>query len=209
MKTPGFSNRLPKAMISPDTEAGNYTNEGGYDYRFRFLKNIMGLWMIQQVRHDLKDAYSFAQLCEMAEEAKDFPTRVDVQDVLFLAPDSMIGAIKEYAAWSKQPVPQTVGEIATVVYQSLAECYADTVLEIETITGRHYDAVNIVGGGSKAGYLNKLTAEKSGRKVLAGPGEATAIGNLTAQMISAGVFKDLKEARQNIFESFGVEVIEP
>lgn len=200
---------LPKAMISPDTEAGNYTNEGGYDYRFRFLKNIMGLWMIQQVRHDLKDAYSFAQLCEMAEEAKDFPTRVDVQDVLFLAPDSMVDAIKEYAAWSKQPVPQTVGEIATVVYQSLAECYADTVLEIETITGRHYDAVNIVGGGSKAGYLNKLTAEKSGRKVLAGPGEATAIGNLTAQMISAGVFKDLKEARQNIFESFGVEVIEP
>ena len=86
---------------------------------------------------------------------------------------------------------------------------ADTVLEIETITGRHYDAVNIVGGGSKAGYLNKLTAEKSGRKVLAGPGEATAIGNLTAQMIRAGVFKDLKEARQNIFESFGVEVIEP
>ncbi len=186
----------------------NFTNEGGYDYRFRFLKNIMGLWMIQSVRHELDDAYSFAQLCELAEEVKTFPSRVDVNDDCFLAPANMTEEIKDYCRRTKQQVPETIGEIATVIYQSLAESYAETVKEIEQISCKKFEAIHIVGGGSNAAYLNELTAEKSGLTVYAGPGEATAIGNLTAQMIKAGEFNNLQEARICIFESFGVKKYE-
>ena len=198
-----------EAICTEESRQANFTNEGGYNYRFRFLKNIMGLWMIQQVRHELNDAYSFAQLCDMAEEVRSFPTRVDVNDNCFLSPDNMTEAIKDYCRRTNQQVPETVGELATVIYQSLAECYAQTVRQIEAMTGKTYAAINIVGGGSNASYLNELTAEKSGKIVYAGPGEATAIGNLAAQMIRAGELKDLQDARNCIFESFGVKTIMP
>ena len=198
-----------EAVCTPEARACNFTNEGGYDYRYRFLKNIMGLWMIQQVRHELGDAYSFAELCVMAEKEKDFPTRVDVNDTSFLAPQSMQEAICVYARENGQPVPETVGQMAAVIYQSLALSYARTVEEIEKLTGVHYDAINIVGGGSKAAYLNNLTAHATGRKVIAGPGEGTAIGNLMAQMITDGVFADLKEARACVTISFDITEVEP
>ena len=196
------------AICTEESRKKNFTNEGGYEYRFRYLKNIMGLWMIQSVRHEWKDAYSFAQLCAMAEDEKEFPSRVDVNNDCFLAPESMVDAIKEYCSRTAQAVPESVGQIATVIYQSLAESYAKTVNEIEAITGRGFDSIHIVGGGSNAAYLNELTASKAGRTVYAGPGEATAIGNLLAQMIKAGEFFSLKEARACIFESFGVEKYE-
>ncbi len=198
-----------EAVCTPEARACNFTNEGGYDYRYRFLKNIMGLWMIQQVRHELGDAYSFAELCDMAEKEKDFPTRVDVNDTSFLAPQSMQEAICVYARENGQPVPETVGQMAAVIYQSLALSYARPVEEIEKLTGVHYDAINIVGGGSKAAYLNNLTAHATGRKVIAGPGEGTAIGNLMAQMITDGVFADLKEARACVTISFDITEVEP
>lgn len=121
----------------------------------------------------------------------------------------MAEAIKEYCKKTGQQAPESIGELSTVIYQSLAESYAATVKEIEAITGKHYPAINIVGGGSNAVYLNNLTAEKSGRTVYAGPGEGTAIGNLMAQMIKAGEFAGLKEARASVFESFGVKTYEP
>ena len=116
--------------------------------------------------------------------------------------------MKEYCAKSRQAVPQDIGELATVIYQSLAESYAKTVEEIEFITGRDYNTIHIVGGGSNAEYLNQLTAEKTGKKVLAGPSEATAIGNLAAQMIADSVFKDAKEARKAIYDSFEIKKIQ-
>ena len=197
-----------KAVCTPEAQARNFTNEGGYDHRFRFLKNIMGLWMIQQVRHELDDAYSFAQLCDMAEAEKDFPSRVDVNNACFLSPANMQEAIREYLRASGQQEPANIGQMAAVIYQSLAESYAATVKEIEDLTGKHYEAINIVGGGSKAMYLNVLTAQKTGRKVIAGPGEGTAIGNLMAQMIRAGVYSDLKDARQNVAASFDIFTVE-
>ena len=197
-----------KAVCTPEAQARNFTNEGGYDHRFRFLKNIMGLWMIQQVRHELDDVYSFAQLCDMAEAEKDFPSRVDVNDACFLSPANMQEAIREYLRASGQQEPANIGQMAAVIYQSLAESYAATVKEIEDLTGKHYEAINIVGGGSKAMYLNVLTAQKTGRKVIAGPGEGTAIGNLMAQMIRAGVYSDLKDARQNVAASFDIFTVE-
>ncbi len=188
---------------------GNFTNEGGYGYRFRYLKNIMGLWMIQSVRHEQKDAFSFAQLCEMAAECKDFPSRVDVNDNVFLAPDSMTEAVQDYCRRTGQTVPATVGETAAVIYQSLAECYAKTAAELENNTGKTYDRIQIIGGGSNASYLNQLTADATGKTVYAGPGEATAAGNLMAQMIHGKELKDLAEARKCVYDSFGIKAYEP
>lgn len=196
-------------IITKEAAAANLTNEGGYDHRFRFLKNIMGLWMIQSVRHEYQDAWSFAQLCDMAEESRDFSSRVDVNDQSFLSPDSMIEAIKQYCKKTGQPVPETVGELAAVVYRSLAQSYGETVKELETIAGRTYDSIHIIGGGSNAAYLNQLTADATGKIVYAGPGEATAIGNLLAQMIHAGDLADLKNARKCVRESFEIRTFAP
>ena len=184
----------------------NFTNEGGYDYRFRYLTNIMGLWMIQSVRHEYKDAYSFGQICKMAEEAKDFPSRVKVNDDCFLSPANMTEAVKDYCSRTGQQVPETLGEIATVIYASLAECYASSVKELEELTGRTYSRIHVVGGGSNAGYLNELTAKATGKEVHAGPGEATAIGNVTAQMLKSGEFKTVEEARDTIHASFEIQI---
>lgn len=200
---------LQKAICSEESQKANFTNEGGYHFRFRYLKNIMGLWMIQSVRHELNDGYSFAELCDMAQQCIDFPSRVDVNSDKFLAPASMIDAIKDYCKSTNQPVPEKIGEIATVIYQSLADCYRKTAKEIETITGATYDAINIIGGGSNAVYLNQLTANASKKTVYAGPGEATAIGNIMAQMIKSGELRDLSEARQAVFDSFEIKTYQP
>ncbi|MBP3609324.1 MAG: rhamnulokinase [Lachnospiraceae bacterium] len=197
-----------EAICNEASHKANLTNEGGYEYRYRFLKNIMGLWMIQSVRKEYDKKYSFAELCEMAEQEKEFPSRVDVNDDCFFAPDSMIQAIQKYCKDSGQKVPETPGEIAAVVYQSLAESYGQTVKEIEAITGKRYEAINIVGGGANADYLSQLTANSTGRTVYAGPTEATAIGNLVAQMIHAGEYESLEEARKAVFKSFAVKTFE-
>lgn len=194
------------AHCEEKSRLANFTNEGGYDYRFRYLKNIMGLWMIQSVRHELGDSYSFAELCEMAENEKAFPSRVDVNDSCFLAPENMSAAIKEYCQNKNMKIPNTPGELAAVIYQSLAECYGKTVRELEENTDKTYDGIRIIGGGSNAAYLNQLTANMTKKTVYAGPGEATAIGNIMAQMIKAGKFADLSEARRCVYESFDIAV---
>jgi len=198
-----------EADCSEESRQGNFTNEGGYGYRFRYLKNIMGLWMIQCVRHELKDAYSFARLCEMAAECKEFPSHVDVNDPIFLAPDGMVQAVQDYCRRTGQAVPSAPGEVSSVIYQSLAECYGKTAKEIQHNTGKVYDSIHIIGGGSNAAYLNQLTANASGKTVYAGPAEATAIGNIMAQMIREKELGSLSEARKCVFESFGIKRYEP
>ncbi len=200
---------LPKADCSEGSRQANLTNEGGYNYRFRYLKNIMGLWMIQSVRHELNDEYSFAQLCGMAEENENFPSRVDVNDGCFLAPADMRWEIRDYCRRTGQKVPQTLGELATVIYHSLADCYGRTTEELEELTGKTYDSVYVIGGGANAGYLNQLTADATGKTVFAGPVEATAIGNLMAQLIRAGELSDLTFARKCIYESFDIKKYQP
>ncbi len=193
-----------EADCSPAAQAANLTNEGGYAYRYRFLKNIMGLWMIQSVRHELDDRYSFAQLCEMAEECLDFPSLVDVNDGAFLSPDNMTEAIREACRRSAQAVPQTAGEIASVIYRSLARSYAAAAKEIEGVTKKSYGSIYIVGGGANADLLNRLTAEATGKTVYSGPTEATAIGNAVVQMLANGEFTDPEEARRAIYDSFTI-----
>ncbi len=198
-----------QADCSENSRLGNFTNEGGYGYRFRYLKNIMGLWMIQSVRHEHKDQWSFAQLCGMAAENSRFPSRVDVNDAAFLAPQSMTQAVQDYCRQTGQAVPETLGETAAVIYASLAECYKDTVKELEKRTGKTYECIHIIGGGSNAAYLNQLTASAAGKTVYAGPGEATAAGNIMAQMIGAGEFADLEAARKCVHDSFEIKIYEP
>lgn len=200
---------LSEADCREISRQANFTNEGGYDHRFRYLKNIMGLWMIQSVRHELQDAYSFAELCRMAEEERAFPSRVDVNDDRFLSPDSMTEEIRRCCEESGQPVPEKIGELATVVYQSLADCYGRTVKELESNTGESYDSIHIIGGGCNADYLNQLTANATQKTVCAGPGEATAVGNIMAQMIADSVFANLEEARRCVAESFEIRSFVP
>lgn len=192
---------------SKASHKGNFTNEGGYQYKYRFLKNIMGLWMIQSVRHEWKDEYSFEEICAMAEKYNNFPSRIDVNDSMFLAPESMVDAVKEYCRKNNKPVPMEKGEIAATIYQSLALFYGNTVLEIEAITGKKYDSINIIGGGSNAEYLNMLTAKATGRTVYSGPAEATALGNILVQMLEKGVFNSVDEAREAVYKSFSIKCI--
>ena len=192
-----------EADCSMESMKANFTNEGGYDHRFRYLKNIMGLWMIQSVKKEFTEDLSFAQICEMASK-ETIPSIVDCNDDCFLAPKSMIKAVQDFCSRTGQQAPETVGEISSVIYNSLAKCYGDTVQEIEEITGKKYSTIYVVGGGSNAGYLNELTAKYTGKKVSAGPSEATAIGNVIVQMLHDGVFKDLPEARTCVRESFDV-----
>lgn len=197
------------AICTEESRRANFTNEGGYAYRFRYLKNIMGLWMIQCLRHEYKEQYSFAKLCEMAAENKSFPSRVDVNDEMFLAPESMEEAVRKYCQKTGQKVPETPGEFAAVIYQSLALCYGQTVRELEKNMGKEYDSIRIIGGGSNASYLNQLTADASGKTVYAGPAEATATGNLLVQMIRGGELSDLEVARKSVSHSFAIKEYRP
>ena len=197
-----------EADCSPESKAHNFTNEGGYQYRFRYLKNIMGLWMIQSVKKELKEEkgidISYGELC--AEAAKQtIPSIVDANDERFLAPKNMTKEVQAACAETGQPVPENAAELASVIYNSLAKCYATTIEEIQEMTGKTYDSISIVGGGANAEYLNELTAKYTGRTVYAGPTEATAIGNLMVQMMTNGELTDLASARDCVFESFAVK----
>ncbi len=199
-----------EADCSMKSKEYNFTNEGGYDYRFRYLKNIMGLWMLQSVRKELNQGehqYSFPELIQMAEEADGFPSMVDVNDNCFLAPASMIEAVKKYCADHGQKVPQSTGELLVVIYNSLAQSYADTIRQIEEMTGRTFSRLHIVGGGCQDNYLNQKTKAYTGKDVYAGPIEGTALGNLMVQMLKDGTFKSLEEARTCVAHSFDVKAV--
>ena len=195
---------LLKANCSPESKVHNLTNEGGYDYRFRYLKNIMGLWMIQSVKKEIGGELGFGEICDMASKC-DITSIVDCNDDRFLAPENMTEEVRRACRESGQQVPEGIAEVASVIYNSLAKCYARTIEELEGITGEKYDRIHIVGGGANADYLNRLTAKATGRSVYAGPTEATAIGNLAAQMMAAGVLDGLKAARACILNSFPIQ----
>lgn len=198
----------PEPNVCEDTQKAGFTNEGGYGKTVRLLKNIMGLWMIQCIKKEYKDKYSFTDFVDEARKAEGFESKVEVNDLSFFAPDSMITAVKDYCKKTGQKVPETVGEIVLCVYSSLAESYRRSVTQIEELTGRKFSAINIVGGGCQNVLLNELTAKATGRKVVTGPIEATATGNLLAQMIACGDVKDLKAGRELVARSFEIGEIE-
>jgi rhamnulokinase len=197
----------------PDTSMqahdANFTNEGGYGHTIRFLKNIMGLWMIQCLqkefqKEDPQGDYSFGTLCQRAAE-ESISSIVDVNEERFLSPDSMTQEVQEACRESRQEVPVTPWQMARVVYRSLAVRYQWAVRELEDMTGQTFNTLCIVGGGSKAVYLDELTAASTGLHVLAGPSEATALGNLGVQMMADDVFPDVSSFRACIRKSFSVK----
>ncbi len=206
----------PDPLTGEESRKKNFTNEGGYQYRFRYLKNIMGLWMIQSIRREAPRVFpefsempSFGELEALARQAEDFPSRVDVENSLFLAPESMTATLRQVCWKSGQAVPETPGEVMACVYHSLAEGYHAAVRELAALTNRRFTALHIVGGGSKDGYLNQLTANAVGLPVYAGPTEGTALGNLMVQMLRAGEFQSLKEARETERNSFAIQTYQP
>jgi len=203
----GIESETP--IISEASRKANFSNEGGYDYMFRVLKNIMGLWMIQSIKTELGDEFSFMDIEKAARRQEGRPSIVDANSKAFLSPADMREAIKTACRDSGQPVPESVGELAQCVYYSLALAYGQAIKEIEDITGRAVTGINIVGGGCKDRYLNELTASLTGLPVYAGPSEATVIGNLLAQMLPAGEMPNIGEARKVVADSFDIEVFLP
>lgn len=224
----GVENEAP--ITTEESRKQNFTNEGGAWYRYRYLKNIMGLWMIQSIRRELNGVdyvagkeraawtldvqpgekqWSFPDLIAAAESAADFPSVVNANDDAFLAPASMIAVIQATCATTGQPVPRTVGQLMQCVYRSLTLCYKNAIAELSELTGKEYTTIHIVGGGCQDNYLNRMTASVTGLPVWAGPVEGTAIGNLVIQMIRGGDFADLAAARSCIRESFDIKEVLP
>ncbi|WP_088102329.1 rhamnulokinase [Halalkalibacter urbisdiaboli] len=182
----------------------NFTNEGGVDYRYRFLKNIMGLWMIQEVKRNYNDKYSFAELVDLSRDVQEFKATVNVDDERFLLPENMISAIQDYCRETHQQVPITPGEVAKCVFDSLAVSYQQAVHEIEDIFEREFKTIHVIGGGCQNELLNQLIANVTQKEVFAGPVEATAIGNLAVQLMTLGEIESIHEARSIIKQSFEV-----
>ena len=179
----------------------NFTNEYGYDNTYRYLKNIMGSWIIQNIKNELNNEYSFSMLSSMAEKTET-EIIIDVNDNAFLSPTSMIEAIKEYCISNYNYQIKNINETISIVYNSLAESYSSTITDIKNILNKEIDTLFIIGGGSKDNYLNLLTEKKSKMKVFAGPSEATAIGNIICQMLKNNIFASVKDARKCIFNTF-------
>lgn len=224
----GVENEAP--ITTEESRKQNFTNEGGAWYRYRYLKNIMGLWMIQSIRRELNGVeyvagkeraawtldvqpgekqWTFPDLIAAAESAADFPSVVNANDDAFLAPASMIAVIQATCATAGQPVPRTVGQLMQCVYRSLTLCYKNAIAGLSQLTGKTYTAIHIVGGGCQDNYLNRMTAAICRLPVWAGPVEGTAIGNLVIQMIHSDEFADLAAARQCIRESFDIKEVLP
>lgn len=171
----GAQNNYP--VLSLAAMNANFTNEGGVNNTYRFLKNIMGMWLFQNIRKSLDKKYTYDEMMYMAMESK-FTETFNPNDQRLVAPDNMIEAIRDCL---ERP-NLLIADVINSVYHSLAKSYLDVVKEVESITGERVDLINIVGGGSKDIYLNSLTEKYTGKPVITGPVEATAIGNLKFQM---------------------------
>ena len=203
---------LSEPLINDSSRDMNFTNEGGAMKTIRFLKNIMGLWLIQESRRQWRregNEYSFAQMEAWAKECKPLRSFIDPDDASFATPGNMPERVREYCRRTGQPVPETVGEVVRCIYESLALKYRKTAESIETLMGRKAKVIHVVGGGTKDKFLSQMTADACGIPVAAGPEEATAIGNLMMQAIAQGAVANLSEARAVVSASFELKRYEP
>ncbi len=202
----------PKPVISAKTLEYNLTNEGGIGNTFRLLRNVMGLWLLQQCRRAWErrgHTYTYDQLAKAAAEAKPFATLLDPDDLLFLNPTDMLEAIGEYCAKTGQPAPADMPATVRCIVESLALKYRWVIERIESVTGRKIETVHIIGGGCRNRLLCQATSDATGCRVLAGPVEATALGNVIAQAMATGVVGSLAEGRALISRSFPLEEYQP
>ncbi len=194
---------LPAPVTSEAALNAGFTNEGGYNGTTRFLKNIMGMWMLQCIHKEIDKAHSFAEMAQMA-AASTYPAYVDATDNRFMAPANMLEEVKAALRDAGAPEPTGLADILRAVTMGLAVCYDKSIKEMSEITGKAFTSVNIVGGGSANVVLNQMTADVTGLPVYAGPTEGTALGNLAAQMIVDGAFSDLAAFRAALPGSFEI-----
>ncbi len=207
---------LEKPIISRQSLEINFTNESAASGGTRYLKNIMGLWVLQQCRHSrIKDkpSLSYDDIEELAEKNKGFNFSFDIDDIRFLKPNSiddpMEKRIRNSCRENSLPVPETIGQTAKLIFTSLAEKYAETLSKGDRLTGRKTGKLYIIGGGSMQKYLCRLTADKTGIPVTAGPKEATALGNILIQAMAMGSVSGLEEGRRMILENFDLKEYVP
>jgi rhamnulokinase len=190
----------------------NFTNEGGVNGTWRFSKNIMGLWLVQECRRTWARAgeeLSYAEITRLAAEAEPFRSIIDVDAADFFQPGDMPARIQKYCERAQQSVPETKGAIVRCALESLALKYRWVLDRLEEMLGYHLEPIHIIGGGTQNRLLNQLTADATNRSVVAGPIEATAIGNVLMQAIALGHLKSLDEARAVVRHSFKPEKYEP
>lgn len=206
----GFESNQP--IINEKSMNLSVTNEGGVGGKITVLKNIMGLWLIQECKRHWDNkgqGCTFAELDEKVIHAKPFISFVDPDDISFIAPGNMPERIREYCRKTGQPVPETKGEVVRCITQSLALKYRMTLEKLEDLLGRKLPVIHMVGGGIKDKLLCRFTAEATGRSVIAGPIEASSIGNILVQAMALGNVKDLKEIRSIVKASFPIVTYTP
>ncbi len=199
-------------VITDKSRKYNFTNEVGVDHTIRLLKNISGLWVVQECRRAWEaqgKAYDYSELTRLAEAAKPLVSLINPNDPRFVTADDMPNKIAAYCRETKQPVPQTPGDFVRCALESLALSYRRTLGELEDTTGRTLTKLHIVGGGTKNQLLNQLAANATGRTVFAGPVEATAAGNILIQAMALGQLKDLAEIRRVVRNSFSIITYQP
>ena len=203
---------IPEPIITNQALALNFTNEGGAENTFRFLKNIMGLWLVQECRRtwaQAGDEMSYTQMTQLAESAKPFATLIDPDDEVFLSPGDMPSRIVDYSKHTGQTRPSDAGGILRCVLESLALKYRWVLEKLEAVRGREIDVIHIVGGGAQNQTLCQFTADATETTVIAGPTEATAVGNIAVQAIASGLIGSISEARETVRRSFNVITYEP
>jgi rhamnulokinase len=203
---------LPKPVINDQSRSLGFTNEIGYGNTVRLLKNIIGLWILQECRREwAKEGakYDFAQLEKLATEAPPFVTLINPDDPRFLSPDNMPQKIADFCRETKQPVPANHGAYVRCIYESLALFYRFTLKRLERLTGKKIEKLHIVGGGSKDATLNQFAANALKIPVLAGPTECAALGNILIQAITLGHVASHADARAIVRDSFAPKVFTP
>lgn len=190
---------LTEPILKKEAMEGGFTNEGGIHYRYRFLENIMGMWLFQNIRKNLNKKYTYDEMMQMAMES-GYTKTFDPNAPSLVAPENMIEAIRTLLGEKELPV----GDLLSSVYHSLTASYDKAVKTVEFLTGETIRSIHIMGGGSKDAYLNELTAKTTGKPVLAGPVEATALGNLLSQMMYADGEKSLLDMRKTVKDSFDI-----
>lgn len=200
-----FGTELAAPHISEKSMLYNITNEGGFNKTTRFLKNIIGLWLIQETRRQYRREgmeYSYNDLEKHALSAEPFKYFIDPDAPEFVAPGDIPGRVKEYCKRTGQGEPQTVGEVMRAIYESIAMKYNLTFDMIRECTGKSYRHIHMIGGGTKDNLLCQMTANSTNCQIIAGPIEATALGNVAVQLIAQGEIRDINHARAVISNSF-------
>jgi rhamnulokinase len=200
---------LDKPILTTLALENKFTNEQGAMKTFRFLKNIMGLWIIQRIQKEFEQNYSFSKLQELASLEKPFQQRIDINDSRLINPKCMISEIQNMCKETNQPIPKTAGEIVQTVYSNLALSYSEVLKIIERSTNKPIKTINIVGGGSNINLLNQMTSNCMKIEVKTGPVEATAIGNIMMQFIAKGEIENIDSARKMINRSFPISTFTP